>query len=580
MNLFDFLSFIGGLSLFLFGMSILGRALERRAGPNLKHMLGRITGSKTGGILSGIGITTLIQSSSATTVMIVGFVNSGLLTLSQAINVIIGANVGMTTTAWVLSLSGISSENIFIQLFKPSSFSPVFALIGVILYMFCKSQKKKDTGTILLGFAVLMTGMQMMSDSVAPLSQMPKFQSMLVAFDNPLIGLLVGTVFTAAIQSSAAAIGVLQVLSATGSMTYGKAIPIIMGMNIGTCITAILSSLDASKSAKRTALAHLLFNVCGAAVLLTVFIIIKAVFAPVLLSKAGTLYGIALVHTMFNLITMIIITPLSSFLEKAVMKIIPGKAEDEIDNMLDDRLLKTPTLAIEESRILTVDLASIAVESMNDVIELLDKYDKDKAQSVRNDEERADRYEDMLGTYLVKISTYHISDADSAEVTKLMRSIGDFERITDHAKSILLLLEQSREKNAGFSEEAKRELKVLTDAVREILALSYVTFINGDTETAKKVEPLEQVIDGLGETLRSNHIRRLKSGECSVDSGFIWSDLLTDLVRTSDHCSNIAGAVIDLADYNMNLHESLRAYKKDDPEFKESFSKYSEKYAV
>ena len=580
MTLFDFLSFIGGLSLFLFGMSILGRALERRAGPNLKNMLGRITGSKTGGILSGIGITTLIQSSSATTVMIVGFVNSGLLTLSQAINVIIGANVGMTTTAWVLSLSGISSENIFIQLFKPSSFSPVFALIGVILYMFCKSQKKKDTGTILLGFAVLMTGMQMMSDSVAPLSQMPKFQSMLVAFDNPLIGLLVGTVFTAAIQSSAAAIGVLQVLSATGSMTYGKAIPIIMGMNIGTCITAILSSLDASKSAKRTALAHLLFNVFGAAVLLTVFIIIKAVFAPVLLSKAGTLYGIALVHTMFNLITMIIITPLSSFLEKAVMKIIPGKAEDEIDNMLDDRLLKTPTLAIEESRILTVDLASIAVESMNDVIELIDKYDKDKAQSVRDDEERADRYEDMLGTYLVKISTYHISDADSAEVTKLMRSIGDFERITDHAKSILLLLEQSRERNTVFSEEAKRELKVLTEAVREILALSYVTFINGDTETARKVEPLEQVIDGLGETLRSNHIKRLKSGECSVDSGFIWSDLLTDLVRTSDHCSNIAGAVIDLADYNMNLHESLRAYKKDDPEFKESFNKYSEKYAV
>ncbi len=580
MTIFDILKFVGGLSLFLFGMSILGRALERRAGPNLKNMLGRITASKTGGILSGIGITTLIQSSSATTVMIVGFVNSGLLTLSQAINVIIGANVGMTTTAWILSLSGISSENIIIQLFKPTSFSPVFAFIGIIMYMFCKSQKKKDTGTIMLGFAVLMTGMDMMSGSVAPLSQMPKFQNVLVAFDSPVVGLLAGTVFTAAIQSSAAAIGVLQVLSATGSMTYGKAIPIIMGMNIGTCITAILSSLDASKSAKRSALAHLLFNVFGAVVLLTVFIIVKAALAPVLLTQSCTLYGIALVHTVFNVITMIIITPLSSILEKAVLKIIPGAKEDEIENLLDDRLLNTPTLAIEESRIIAVDMASVAVEAMNDAISLLDEYDKDVAQGVRNDEEKADRYEDMLGTYLVKISAFHLSDADSAEVTKLMRAIGDFERITDHAKSILIQLEHSKEKNIEFSVEARRELKVLTEALKEILALSYVTFVNNDVVTAKKVEPLEQVIDSISEILRSNHIKRLKQGECSVESGFIWNDMLTDFIRTSDHCSNIAGAVIDLADYNMNIHSSLREFKTQSEEFKETFDKYSEKYAI
>lgn len=580
MTFFDFLSFIGGLSLFLFGMSVMGRALERRAGPNLKNMLGRITGSKAGGIFSGIGITALIQSSSATTVMIVGFVNSGILTLSQSINVIIGANVGTTATSWMLSLSGISSDNFILKLFKPTSFSPVLALAGVIMYMFGKSQKKKDTGTVLLGFAVLMTGMQTMSGAMSGLSSLPGFRNALTAFDMPLLGLLVGLVFTALIQSSDAAIGVLQALSATGAMTYGKAIPIVMGMNIGTCITALISSMNATKNAKRAALAHLLFNVFGSVVLLTVFIIVKAVFAPALLSKAGTLFGIALTHTLFNVITMIIITPLSSLLEKAVMKIIPGEAEVEFDNLLDDRLLMTPTLAIEESRILTVDMASTALEAMNDAMELIDKYDKDKAQGVRDDEERADKYEDILGTYLVKISAYHLSDADSAEVTKLMRAIGDFERITDHAKSILILLEQSQDKNIEFSAEAKRELNVLTSALKEILSLSYVAFVNGDVETARKVEPLEQVIDALGETMRSNHISRLKTGECTVESGFIWNDMLTDLIRTSDHCSNIAGAVIDLADYNMNIHELLRAYKKDDPEFKEAFGAYSKKYAI
>ncbi len=580
MTLFDILSFIGGLSLFLFGMSVMGRALERRAGPNLKSMLGRITGSKSGGILAGIGITALIQSSSATTVMIVGFVNSGILTLSQAINVIIGANVGTTATSWVLSLSGISSDNVIIQLFKPTSFSPVLAFIGVALYMFGKNQKKKDTGTVLLGFAVLMTGMQTMSSSVSGLSAMPKFQSVLTAFDSPFVGLLAGTVFTAVIQSSDAAIGVLQVLSATGSMTYGKAIPIIMGMNIGTCITAILSSLNASKSAKRAALAHLLFNVSGAAVLITVFEIVKLIFAPALFNASGTLYGIALVHTVFNVITMFIMAPLSGFLEKAVVKIIPGDTGEELSEMLDDRFLQTPTLAIEQSRLLTVDMASVALEAMNDAISLTENYDSGRAKGILEDEERSDKYEDLIGTYLIKISAYHISDEDSAAVTGLMRAVGDYERIADYAKNILRLIEEARNNKITFSAGAQKDLKILTNAVSEILSLSYIAFVNNDIETAKRVEPLEQVIDGIGERLRSNHIVRLRSGECQAESGYIWADILTDLVRTSDHCSNIAGAVIDLTDYNINIHSSLREFKIKSEEFKRIYTEYFEKYSV
>ncbi len=580
MTFFDFLSFIGGLSLFLFGMSVMGRALERRAGPNLKNMLGRITGSKAGGILSGIGITALIQSSSATTVMIVGFVNSGILTLSQSINVIIGANVGTTATSWVLSLGGISSDNFILKLFKPTSFAPVLALAGVIMYMFGKSQKKKDTGTVLLGFAVLMTGMQTMSGSVSGLSELPGFRNALTAFDMPIIGLIVGMLFTALIQSSDAAIGVLQALAATGAMTYGKAIPIVMGMNIGTCITAILSSLNASKSAKRAALAHLLFNVFGAVILLTVFIIIKTAFAPAVLSKSGTLFGIALTHTLFNVVTMLIVTPLSSLLEKAVLRIVPGGISEEISDLLDDRLLQTPTLAIEQSRILTVDMASIAVEAMNDVIEIIYEYDAVKAKGVLDDEERSDKYEDVLGTYLVKVSSYHISDEDSAEVSKLMKAIGDYERISDHAKNILRLMDEARARKTEFSPAALAELRVMTDAVKEILALSYKAFVTDDISVSRRVEPLEQVIDGLGEKLRANHIKRMTKGECSFESGFIWSDLITDLVRTSDHCSNVAGSIMDLAEYNMNIHESLRAFKREDPEFKLFYDSYSEKFAI
>lgn len=580
MTIFDALSFIGGLSLFLFGMSVLGKALERRAGNNLKYMLGKITGSKVGGILAGIGVTGIIQSSSATTVMVVGFVNSGLLTLAQSINVIIGANVGTCVSAWILSLSGISSTSLALSLLKPSSFTPIVALVGVIMYLFVKKQKTNDTGTILLGFAVLMTGMQIMSSSVAGLSEMPAFQSTLVAFENPFLGVLVGTVFTAIIQSSDASVGILLALAMTGKVTYGVAIPVIMGANIGTCITAILSSISATKNAKRAACAHLLFNVFGTVVLLTAFIAVRATINPAILSQPGSMYGIALAHTLFNIITMFMVAPMSSLLEKTVIKIIPASKQNEIESYLDDRLLNTPTLALEQCNMLMVDMASISVEAINDAIKSFSDYTKTRAQNIRDDEERTDKYEDILGSYLVKISAIHISAEDSAEAAKLIKMTGDYERISDHAVNLLESVEEMRDKKITLTPDAAKELETLGDAVKEIITLSYNAFVNTDLESAKKVEPLEQVIDGLKEQLRINHIKRLQLGNCSIEAGFIWSDLLTNLERTSDHCSNIAGTVIDLADYNMNLHAYLRAIKNDNPEFTESFNSYSQKYSV
>lgn len=580
MTIFDALSFIGGLSLFLFGMSVLGKALERRAGNNLKYMLGKITGSKVGGILAGIGVTGIIQSSSATTVMVVGFVNSGLLTLAQSINVIIGANVGTCVSAWILSLSGISSTSFALSLLKPSSFTPIVALVGVIMYLFVKKQKTNDTGTILLGFAVLMTGMQIMSSSVAGLSEMPAFQSTLVAFENPFLGVLVGTVFTAIIQSSDASVGILLALAMTGKVTYGVAIPVIMGANIGTCITAILSSISATKNAKRAACAHLLFNVFGTVVLLTAFIAVRATINPAILSQPGSMYGIALAHTLFNIITMFMVAPMSSLLEKTVIKIIPASKQNEIESYLDDRLLNTPTLALEQCNMLMVDMASISVEAINDAIKSFSDYTKTRAQNIRDDEERTDKYEDILGSYLVKISAIHISAEDSAEAAKLIKMTGDYERISDHAVNLLESVEEMRDKKITLTPDAAKELETLGDAVKEIITLSYNAFVNTDLESAKKVEPLEQVIDGLKEQLRINHIKRLQLGNCSIEAGFIWSDLLTNLERTSDHCSNIAGTVIDLADYNMNLHAYLRAIKNDNPEFTESFNSYSQKYSV
>lgn len=581
MDFFDILTLIGGLALFLFGMSVMGAALEKRAGGKLKSLLGKITGSKAGGIATGAGVTLVTQSSSATTVMLVGFVNSGILTIAQAINIIIGANVGTTVTAWILSLNGISGESAFIlKMLKPTSFTPILALIGIALYMFGKSTKKKDIGTILLGFATLMSGMTAMSSSVDGLQNMPGFSRMLLIFNNPIMGVLIGTFITAVIQSSAASIGILQALAVTGQVSWGIAIPIVMGQNIGTCITAILSAFGATKNGKRTALAHLSFNVIGTVIWLTVFSLIKYFLHPALFDSTISLYGIALSHTIFNVLTMIIMLPFTSLLEKFVMFAMPDSKKDSAEIELDERLLSTPALAIDRCRALTVEMASLSVEALGDSLKCLFDYSAEKAKGIREDEDKTDHYEDILSSYLVKVSRYEISNSDSREAAMLLKVIGDCERISDHAVNILESAEEMREKDIVFSGKASEEMKNITNAVSEIINLAYLSFVNNSVEIALTVEPLESVIDKLKEQLRVNHILRLQQGECSIDAGFVWSDLLTNLERTSDHCSNIAGTVIDVANHNMNLHESIRTLKSDSESYKREYEAYCEKYAI
>ncbi len=580
MTIFDALNLIGGLSLFLFGMNFMGNALERKAGKGLKNIFGKLADSKPKGVLVGAGVTIVTQSSSATTVMVVGFVNSGIMTLSQAINIIMGANVGTTAIGWILSLAGISSDNIFISLLKPTSFTPIFALAGAIMYMFSNDKKKKELGSVFLGFATLMFGMNIMTDSVSGLSDMPSFTKMFTAFDNPFLGLLVGTVITAMIQSSAASIGILQALAMTGGVSYGAAIPIIMGQNIGTCITAILSSIGATKAGKRAAYAHLFFNVIGTAIWMTVFCGVNYTLAPLFLTKPISLYGIALVHTIFNVLTLSVIAPFSSLLEKFVLKLIPDAKKEEKSIELDERLLLTPPLALERCRVMEVEMAETSVSALKDSIKSLFNYSDELAESVREKEEKSDNYEDMLGTFLVKVSELQISESDSREAGKLLKMIGDFERISDHAVNILESAEEMREKDIEFTPAAMKEIKTISEAVNEILTISYESFRDGDVSRAIRVEPLEQVIDDLKEKLRLNHIRRLQQGGCSIDAGFIWSDLLTNFERTSDHCSNIAGTIVDISQHNLNLHQSLRAFKNDSETYKNIYAEYTAKYEV
>ena len=580
MNVMDILTLIGGLCLFLFGMNIMGQSLERRAGGKLRSLLGTLTTNKAAGILTGLGVTAVIQSSSATTVMVVGFVNSGLMTLKQAINVIMGANVGTTVTAWILSLSGIDSGSLFLQLLKPSSFTPVLALIGIIFYMFCKSSKKKDTGMILLGFATLMFGMETMTGAVAGLRDVPAFQNLFVLFRNPILGVLAGAVLTAIIQSSSASVGILQALAATGQVTYGASIPIIMGQNIGTCITAMISSVGANKNAKRAAMVHLSFNVIGTAVWLAVFSIVKAVLSPAILDESASLFGIAVAHSVFNILCMVLMLPLSGFLEKLVTRLIPDAKGPEAQVELDERLLTTPPIALERCRKVTVSMAETAVTALKEALVSLHDYSPELAAAIREKEEKSDHYEDILGTYLVKLSAKQISEADSQEAAKLLKMIGDFERISDHAVNLLESVEEMREKELRFSDAAASELAVISSAMNEILDLSLSAFLEDNLEAAALVEPLEQVIDDLKEQMRTRHILRLQEGNCSIDAGFIWSDLLTNLERTSDHCSNIAGCVIDIAHHNMNLHESLRSFRNDSEAFRRDYREYAEKYAI
>lgn len=580
MDIFDVLSLIGGLSLFLFGMNVMGQALERRAGNKLRTLLGRLTTNRMTGFLTGLGVTAVIQSSSATTVMVVGFVNSGLMTLSQAINVIMGANVGTTVTAWILSLSGIDSGNMIVQLFKPSSFTPILALVGIIFYMFCNNSKKKDTGTILLGFATLMFGMETMSAAVSGLRDVPAFQELFIMFRNPVLGVLAGALLTAIIQSSSASVGILQALAVTGQVSFGAAIPIIMGQNIGTCVTAMISSVGANKNAKRAAVVHLSFNIIGTIVWLTVFCIIKALFAPALLNQSASLVGIAVAHSVFNVLCTILLLPMAGFLEKLAQRIVPDAKEPEVRTELDERLLVTPPLALENCRKVSITMAETSTAALKEGLSCLHSYEPALAEDIREKESKTDYYEDILGTYLVKLSGSQISENDSSEATKLLKVIGDFERISDHALNLLESAEELQQKGLAFTESAAGELEILSAAINEILDLSTNAFIYNDLESASKVESLEQVIDGLKEQMRTRHILRLQQGECSIDAGFVWSDLLTNLERTSDHCSNIAGCVLDMAQNKLNFHETLRNFRNYSDEYKENFEKYAKKYAL
>ena len=578
MDIFSILSLIGGLSLFLFGMSIMGQALERRAGNGLKSLLGRLTTGKVTGLATGLGVTAVIQSSSATTVMVVGFVNSGLMTLHQAINVIMGSNVGTTVTAWILSLSGISSDNVFVQLFKPTSFTPILALIGIAMYMFTKDSKKQDTGMILLGFATLMFGMDAMSSAVSGLKDIPEFQNMFLAFTNPVLGVLAGAILTAIIQSSSASVGILQALASTGAVTYGAAIPIIMGQNIGTCVTAILSAIGANKNAKRAALVHLSFNVIGAAVWLTVFCIIRAAFMPHILGESASLMGIAVCHSIFNILCTVLMLPLVGMLEKLVTKMVPDSEEIEKTEELDERLLGSPALAIERCSQVLDSMALASMTALKDSISTVGKYDEAMAANIREAEERTDYLEDILSTYMIKLTSTQLGDEESAVVTQYMKVIGDYERIGDHAVNILQSAEELKEKGIVFSEQGKAEFDMIAEAVENTIDLSYAAFRDRDLNLARKTEPMEQIVDELKETLRTRHILRLQRGECSVDAGFVWSDLLTNLERVADHCSNISGCVLELADHTMNIHQNQRILRSSGEDYIQELQELRREY--
>jgi phosphate:Na+ symporter len=580
MDIFSILNLIGGLSLFLFGMSLMGQALERRAGNRLKVLLGKLTTNRITGLTTGLGVTAVIQSSSATTVMVVGFVNSGLMTLRQAINVIMGANVGTTVTAWILSLSGISSDNVFVKLLKPSSFTPILALIGIILYMFTKESKKRDTGMILLGFATLMFGMEAMSGAVSGLRDLPEFQNMFVAFTNPVLGVLAGAILTAIIQSSSASVGILQALASTGAVTYGAAIPIIMGQNIGTCITAIISAVGANKNAKRAALVHLSFNVIGTVVWLSIFCIVKAVAVPAILGESASLMGIAVCHSAFNILCTMLMLPLAGMLEKMVKKMIPDNEVIEQTEELDSRLLGSPSLALERCGQVLNSMAGIAVAALKDSIGSITRYDEETAIRIREAEEKTDHLEDILGTYLVKLTSTQLGENESAKATEYMKVIGDYERIADHAVNILESAEELVQKRIVFSEQAQKEYILISDAVEDILDLSHTAFKDTDLKAARKTEPLEQIVDELKETLRTRHILRLQRGECSVDAGFVWSDLLTNLERVADHCSNISGCVLDTVGHTMNIHQNQRLLRNSGEDFGQELQELRGKYKI
>lgn len=591
MNIFGILSMIGGLALFLYGMDAMGAGLSKLSGGRMERLLEKLTSKRIMAVLLGAGVTAVIQSSSATTVMVVGFVNSGIMKLNQAVGIIMGANIGTTITSWLLSLTGIQGSSFVLQMLKPSSFSPILAVIGVGLIMFTKNEKKKDIGSIFIGFAILMYGMEAMSGAVAPLADNEKFTGILTMFSNPLLGLLAGTILTAVIQSSSASVGILQALCATGAVNFSTALPIIMGQNIGTCITAIISSIGTSKNAKRTAAVHLFFNIIGTIIFMVVFYTLNVFVHFQFLNTAASPAGIAVIHSLFNIGATILLFPFANLLEKMAIFVIPDK-ESEMEEMeeekinpdlarLDERFLDKPGFAMEECRSVVINMARKSQKAMNLAIDLLGEYSDKTADRVEKLENQIDQYEDALGTYLVKLSGRELSIKDSRVLSVLLHCIGDFERISDHAVNIRDAAVEMHKKDLKFSEKAKQELRVFSNAIRDILDRAVMAFETGDVELAKEVEPLEQVVDALNKEEKQRHINRLRTGTCTIELGFILSDISTNFERAADHCSNIAVCLLQVDEGGFDTHEYLDILKEENSEeFQHEYMELSERYAL
>ena len=581
MDIFSVFTLCGGLAFFLYGMSVMSSGLEKVAGGKLEQMLKKMTSNAFKSLLLGAGITIAIQSSSAMTVMLVGLVNSGIMELSQTVGVIMGSNIGTTLTAWILSLAGIESDAVWLRMLKPESFAPIVAFIGILLIMVSKGDRRRSVGSIMVGFAVLMYGMELMSDSVSPLADMPQFSSILTAFTNPILGVVVGAVFTGVIQSSAASVAILQALSLTGSITYGMALPIIMGQNIGTCVTALLSSIGVNRNARRVAVVHISFNLIGTVVFLVLFFGADIFFHFPFMDMGIDPVGIAMVHSVFNIATTLMLLPFSKQLVKIANVVIKDKAGDQKFTFVDSRLLATPSVAIAECNNKAVEMAQIAKETIVKALSLLDNYDPNVASEVKVNEDKLDLYEDKLGTTLVQLSSKALSDSDSRKVSKQLHTIGDFERIGDHAVNLWKAAEEIHEKGIRFSPQAEDEIRTLTSALKEILDITTQAFSLDDLRIAKQVEPLEQVIDCLIADIKSNHIARLQSGHCTIEMGFVLSDILTNCERVSDHCSNIAVAQIETEQNTYQAHEYLNGVKNaGNEDFQQAFDKYRAQYRL
>ena len=575
-----------GLALFLYGMDIMGESLKKSAGSSLKTFLGKMTTNPIKGFLLGLLVTLVIQSSSATTVMVVGFVSSGAMTLIQSVGVIIGANVGTAITAWLTALNSLGGESgadavEILSILKPDSWVPIVAVIGICLVMFTKRGKKKDIGAILLGFAILMTGMTMMSDAVSPLKDSETFKGILLMFENPILGILAGIVLTVIIQSSSASVGILQALTVTGAITYGAAIPIVMGQNIGTCVTAMISALGANRNGKRAAVIHLSFNVIGVVAVSVIFYTLNAIIGFAFTSLSIDAWGVAIVHTLFKIVCVVLIGPFYKQLAKISMLIIKdSKDEQETSTLLDDRLLNTPSVAVERATQVVINMAELSTKSLRDALSLFDGFDPKIADNVRDIEGKVDTLEDAIGSYLIKVSSYATDPKDAEQVTKLLHIIGDYERISDHAVNVVESCEEIRDKKISFSNEANRELSVLRRAIDEILGLAYAAFVENNLEAADRIDSLEQVVDDLRDQIKLNHIIRLQKSECTIEHGFVLSDILTNFERVSDHCANVGGCVIEIAKYDaLEMHKYNRKNHKS-REFERMYKEYSYKYAL